>query len=145
MSDNKRTSTPTRSSASPMRGGPKGGGPGGHMSMMKGEKARDFKGTMGKLIEYLGSYKLGILVVMGFAIASTVFTIIGPKILGSATTKLFEGVMAMIAGTGAGIDFDFIGRIILITIALYLVSTIFSFIQGWIMSGISVDITYRHC
>ena len=143
MSDNKRTSTPTRSSASPMRGGPKGGGPGGHMSMMKGEKARDFKGTMGKLIEYLGSYKLGILVVMGFAIASTVFTIIGPKILGSATTKLFEGVMAMIAGTGAGIDFDFIGRIILITIALYLVSTIFSFIQGWIMSGISVDITYR--
>ncbi len=143
MSDNKRTSTPTRSSDSPMRGGPKGGGPGGHMSMMKGEKARDFKGTMGKLIEYLGSYKLGILVVMGFAIASTVFTIIGPKILGSATTKLFEGVMAMIAGTGAGIDFDFIGRIILITIALYLVSTIFSFIQGWIMSGISVDITYR--
>ncbi len=143
MSDNKRTSTPTRSSDSPMRGGPKGGGPGGHMSMMKGEKARDFKGTMGKLIEYLGSYKLGILVVMGFAIASTVFTIIGPKILGSATTKLFEGVMAMIAGTGVGIDFDFIGRIILITIALYLVSTIFSFIQGWIMSGISVDITYR--
>ena len=143
MSDNKRTSTQTRSSDSPMRGGPKGGGPGGHMSMMKGEKARDFKGTMGKLIEYLGSYKLGILVVMGFAIASTVFTIIGPKILGSATTKLFEGVMAMIAGTGAGIDFDFIGRIILITIALYLVSTIFSFIQGWIMSGISVDITYR--
>ena len=143
MSDNKRTSTPTRSSDSPMRGGPKGGGPGGHMSMMKGEKARDFKGTMGKLIEYLGSYKIGILVVMGFAIASTVFTIIGPKILGSATTKLFEGVMAMIAGTGAGIDFDFIGRIILITIALYLVSTIFSFIQGWIMSGISVDITYR--
>ncbi len=143
MSDNKRTSTPTRSSDSPMRGGPKGGGPGGHMSMMKGEKARDFKGTMGKLIEYLGSYKLGILVVMGFAIASTVFTIIGPKILGSATTKLFEGVMDMIAGTGAGIDFDFIGRIILITIALYLVSTIFSFIQGWIMSGISVDITYR--
>jgi ATP-binding cassette subfamily B multidrug efflux pump len=138
MSDNKRTSTPTRSS-----GGPRRGGPGGHMSMMKGDKARDFKGTMGKLLDYLGSYKIGILVVMVFAIASTVFTIIGPKILGRATTKLFEGVMAKIAGTGAGIDFDFIGRIILITIALYLVSTIFSFIQGWIMSGISVDITYR--
>ena len=138
MSDNKRTSTPTRPS-----GGPRRGGPGGHMSMMKGEKARDFKGTMGKLLDYLGSYKIGILVVMVFAIASTVFTIIGPKILGRATTRLFEGAMAMIAGTGAGIDFDFIGRIILITIALYLVSTIFSFIQGWIMSGISVDITYR--
>ena len=113
------------------------------MSMMKGDKARDFKGTMGKLLDYLGSYKLGILVVMVFAIASTVFTIIGPKILGRATTKLFEGVLEMIAGSGAGIDFDFIGRIILITIALYLISTIFSFIQGWIMSGISVDITYR--
>jgi ATP-binding cassette subfamily B multidrug efflux pump len=143
MSDNKRTSTPTRPSGGPMRGGPRRGGPGGHMSMMKGEKARDFKGTMGKLLDYLGSYKIGILVVMIFAIASTVFTIIGPKILGRATTRLFEGVMAMIAGTDAGIDFDFIGRIILITIALYLVSTIFSFIQGWIMSGISVDITYR--
>jgi len=138
MSDNKRTSTPSRPS-----GGPRRGGPGGHMSMMKGEKARDFKGTMGKLLDYLGSYKIGILVVMVFAIASTVFTIIGPKILGRATTRLFEGVMAMIGGTGAGIDFDFIGRIILITIALYLVSTIFSFIQGWIMSSISVDITYR--
>ena len=116
MSDNKRTSTPTRPS-----GGPRRGGPGGHMSMMKGEKPRDFKGTMGKLLDYLGSYKIGILVVMVFAIASTVFTIIGPKILGRATTRLFEGAMAMIAGTGAGIDFDFIGRIILITIALYLV------------------------
>ncbi len=143
MSENKRTSTPTRPSGGAMRGGPRRGGPGGHMSMMKGEKARDFKGTMSKLFDYLGSYKIGILVVMVFAIASTVFTIIGPKILGRATTRLFEGVMAMIAGTGAGIDFDFIGRIILITIALYLVSTIFSFIQGWIMSGISVDITYR--
>ncbi|MCD6424598.1 MAG: ABC transporter ATP-binding protein [Anaerolineales bacterium] len=112
-------------------------------AMMKGDKARDFKGTMSKLLAYLGSYNIGILVVMVFAIASTVFTIIGPKILGRATTKLFEGVMAMIAGTGAGIDFDFIGRIILITIGLYLTSTIFSYIQGWIMSGIAVDITYR--
>jgi len=93
------------------------GGPGGHMgAMMKGDKARDFKGTMGKLLDYLGSYKIGILVVMLFAIASTVFTIIGPKILGRATTKLFEGVLEMIAGTGGGIDFDFIGRIILTTI-----------------------------
>ena len=140
MSDNKRTTTPTRPSGGPRPGR---GGPGGHMGMMKGDKARDFKGTMSKLLAYLGSYNIGILVVIVFAVASTVFTIIGPKILGRATTKLFEGVMAMIAGTGAGIDFDFIGRIILITIALYLVSTIFSFIQGWIMSGIAVDITYR--
>ncbi|MFV1948837.1 MAG: ABC transporter ATP-binding protein [Anaerolineales bacterium] len=119
-------------------------GPGSHMgAMMKGDKARDFKGTMRKLIDYLGSYNIGILVVFLFAIASTVFTIIGPKILGQATTKLFEGVLEMIAGTGNGIDFDFISRIILITIGLYLASAIFSYIQGWIMSGISMDITYR--
>lgn len=111
--------------------------------MMKGEKARDFRGTMAKLLDYLGAYRLGILLVMVFAIASTVFTIIGPKILGQATTKLFEGVLALISGTGSGIDFSYIGRIILITIGLYLTSAIFSFIQGWIMSGISIDITYR--
>ena len=146
MSENKRTTKPARETGGPMRGpGPRPGrGPGGHMgAMMKGDKAQDFKGTMSKLLAYLGSYNVGILVVMVFAIASTVFTIIGPKILGRATTKLFEGVMAMIAGTGDGIDFDFIGRIILITIGLYLTSTIFSYIQGWIMSGIAVDITYR--
>jgi len=146
MSENKRTTKPAHETGGPMRGpGPRPGrGPGGHMgAMMKGDKAQDFKGTMSKLLAYLGSYNVGILVVMVFAIASTVFTIIGPKILGRATTKLFEGVMAMIAGTGDGIDFDFIGRIILITIGLYLTSTIFSYIQGWIMSGIAVDITYR--
>ncbi len=122
------------------RGGPMGHGP---MAMMKGEKARDFKGTMLKLIAYLGSYRVPILVVMVFAVASTVFNIIGPKTLGKATTKLFEGVMGQIAGTGAGIDFDYIGRIILITLALYLGSSLFGYIQGWIMSGISMDITYR--
>ena len=143
MSENKRTSKPTRPSGGPTRGGPSRGGPGGHMSMMKGEKARDFKGTMGKLLDYLGSYKAGIVVVMIFAIASTVFTIAGPKILGQATTALFEGVIASIAGSQEGFDFDFIGRIILITGGLYLTSTLFSYIQGWIMSGISTDITYR--
>ena len=117
-------------------------GRGGHMGMMPGEKARDFKGTMAKLIQYLGSYKIGIVIVMLFAIASTVFTIVGPKILGQATTTLFEGVMAQIAGTG-GIDFDAIGRVILLTLGLYLASAAFSAIQGWIMSGISMDITYR--
>jgi ATP-binding cassette subfamily B protein len=113
------------------------------MAMMRGEKARDFKGTMARLIAYLGSYRRAILVVMVFAVASTVFNIIGPKILGQATTKLFEGVMGQITGTGSGIDFEYIGRIILITLGLYLGSSLFGYIQGWIMSGISMDITYR--
>jgi ATP-binding cassette subfamily B protein len=113
------------------------------MAMMQGEKARDFKSTMVNLIQYLGSYKIAIVIVMLVAVASTIFTIAGPKLLGQATTKLFEGVMEQIAGTGAGIDFDFIGRIILITLALYLVSALFSAIQGWIMTNISMDITYR--
>jgi len=143
MSENNRKTTPNRPAGGPVRGPGPRRGPGGHMGMMKGDKARDFKGTMAKLLDYLGAYRIGILIVMVFAIASTVFNIIGPKILGRATTKLFEGVMAMIAGSGAGIDFDYIGRIILITTGLYLGSTLFSYIQGWIMSGISVDITYR--
>ncbi len=125
-----------RGSHGPMRRG-------GPMAMMKGDTARDFKGTMKKLLDYLGAYKIGILVVMVFAIASTIFNIAGPKILGRATTTLFEGVMGMISGTGQGIDFDTIGRILLLTGGLYLASAAFSFIQGWIMSGISQDITYR--
>jgi len=132
-----RSSSPQRKGSSgPMRRG-------GPMAMMKGDKARDFKGTMGKLLDYLGAYKLGVLIVLIFAIASTVFNIIGPKILGRATTTLFEGVMASISGSGEGIDFDTIGNIVVWTAALYLTSTLFSYIQGWIMSGISIDITYR--
>ena len=129
------------SNRGPARPGPMGRG--GPMAMMKGDKARDFKGTMRKLGQYLGSYKISILIVMIFAVGSTIFSIIGPKILGKATTKLFEGVMGQIAGSGAGIDFDYISRIILITLALYLASAFFSYIQGWIMSNISMDITYR--
>lgn len=124
----------------PNRRGPIGHG--GPMAMMKGESARDFKGTMRKLIQYLGAYKLAILVVILFAIASTIFSIAGPKILGQATTKLFEGVMAVIAGTGS-IDFTAIGQIILFTLVLYLLSAILGYVQGWIMSGISMNITYR--
>ena len=132
-----RIPTPGRTgSRGPMRRG-------GPMAMLKGDKARDFKGTMKKLLDYLGSYKVGILVVLIFAIASTVFNIIGPKILGRATTTLFEGVMASLRGTGEGIDFDAIGRILLWTGALYLASSLFNFVQGWIMSNISIDITYR--
>ena len=136
------TSSDRRPPVGPMRGrGPMGHG--GPRAMMRGEKPRDFKGTMTKLIEYLGSYKIAIVVMMLFAGGSTVFNIAGPKILGQATTKLFEGVMGQITGTGLGFDFDDIGRIILIALALYLTSAFFSFIQGWIMSGISMDITYR--
>ena len=94
----------------PMRGRGPMGRDHGPMAMMQGDKARDFKGTITKLIQYLGSYKLAIVAVMLFAVASTIFTIAGPKILGEATTKLFEGVMGQITGTGSGIDFEFIGR-----------------------------------
>jgi ATP-binding cassette subfamily B multidrug efflux pump len=124
--------------------GPMGMGRGGPMAMMRrGEKPHDFKGTMVKLIRYLSSYKVAIAIVMSFAIASTIFSIAGPKVLGKATTKLFEGVMSQIAGTGSGIDFGYIGRIIVITLTLYLLSSLFGYIQGWIMSSVSMDITYR--
>jgi ATP-binding cassette subfamily B protein len=115
---------------------------GGHMSMMSGDTARDFRGTMAKLVAYLGPYKWLVLVVMVFAIASTAANIAGPKILGEATTTLFEGVMAQLRGTGE-IDFQAIGRILLITLGLYLLSTLFGYIQGWIMADVSTNIAYR--
>ena len=136
------TSAPAPAARGPMGGrgrGPMGGGP---MAMIRGEKPRDFKGTMKKLIQYLGSYKVAILIVMIFAIASTIFSIAGPKLLGNATTKLFAGVMAQIAGSGS-IDFGAIGHIILEVLFLYLLSALFAYIQGWVMSGISMNITYR--
>jgi ATP-binding cassette subfamily B protein len=117
-------------------------GRGGPMMMMKGEKPRDFRGTLIKLVQYLGAYKVPILVVMLIAIASTIFTIFGPKIMGKATTKLFEGVIAKLTGAGS-IDFAYIGNIILLTLGLYLISVILSYIQGWIMANISMDITYQ--
>jgi ATP-binding cassette subfamily B protein len=115
----------------------------GHGMGAGGEKAADFKGTMANLIEYLGAYKRSIVIVMIIAIASTVFAIAGPKILGNATTRLFEGMMDQIRGGTAGIDFTYIGNILLITLGLYLLSSIFNYIQGWIMSGISADIAYK--
>lgn len=128
-----------------MRGGPqrRQPGPGGHMAaMMKGDKARDFKGTMKKLIEYLGKYKLTIVIVMLFAVGSTAANIAGPKMLGKATTKLFEGVMAQLGGNGE-IDFTYIGQIVGWTLGLYLLSTLFAYIQGWIMADVSTNIAYR--
>lgn len=105
-------------------------------------KARDFKGTMRKLIEYLGAYRGLIIIVFIFAVASTAANIAGPKILGNATTKLFEGVMAELNGSGS-IDFAYIGRVVTLTLGLYLVSALFAYIQGWIMSNVSTDIAYR--
>jgi len=122
--------------------GPMGGGPMGHGMAMPGAKAQDFKGTMKKLIAYLGKYRSTIMIVFIFAIASTAANIAGPKILGEATTKLFEGVLAQIGGTGS-IDFTAIGRIILITLGLYLMSAFFAYIQGWIMADVSTNIAYR--
>lgn len=122
-------------------GGPRPGGP--HGFAMPGEKARDFKGTMRKLIGYLSAYKLSMLVVFVFAIASTIFSVIGPKILGKATTRLFEGVVGQIAGTSSGIDFEYIGNILLIMLGLYLLSALFGYIQGWTMSGVSMQVSYR--
>ena len=120
-----------------MPGGHRGPGP-----MAVGEKAKDFKGTMKKLMGYMGSYKIPILLVAVFAVGSTVFNIAGPKILGKATTEIFNGLVGKITG-GSGIDFEKIGRILLGLLCLYLVSALFSFIQGYIMTGISQKMTYR--
>jgi len=117
-----------------------GHGPGG--MMMPGEKARDFKGTMKRLIKALSPYRWSFLVVLIFAAASTVFNIIGPKILGNATTILFDGVLASLAGTGS-IDFDAIGRILVTMAILYTIASLFGYIQGWIMSGVSAKVTYN--
>jgi len=134
-------STPTnRGSARGPMGGPMGrGGPMGMLS--KGEKPRDFKGTLNKLIQYLGRYKLLILFVWLLAIASTAAAIFGPKILGKATTTLFEGVMAQFVGTGT-VDFTAIGNILLQALLLYVFSAMLSFSQGWIMTGVAMKITY---
>jgi len=121
-------------------GGPRGGPPG---MLRGGEKARDFKGTMAKLLRYLSPYKWQFVVVMVFSVASTVFNIIGPKILGKATTKLFEGAVGILAGTSASIDFVYIGNILALLAGLYVAATVFGFIQGWVMTNVSMKMTYR--
>lgn len=115
-------------------------GPGG--GMMPGEKAKDFKGTTGKLLKYMGAFKYGLIAVMIFAVGGTAFNILGPKILSKATTELFNGLMAKVSGIG-GIDFGKIGRILLILLVVYLISACLSFIQGLIMTGISQKMCYR--
>ena len=120
------------------RHGPRGP----HGGMAPGEKAKDFRGTMKKLMTYIGKYKFAVATVIVFAIGSTIFSIIGPKILSKATTELFNGLVAKIKGTG-GIDFDKIGKILLILLTMYLVSAVFSFIQGWIMTGVTQKLCFR--
>ncbi len=121
----------------------RGRGPMGHGGRMgTGEKPKDLKNAIKKILAYIGNYKFAILVVMIFAAASTVFNVIGPKILGKATTALSEGLMRKIQGTG-GMDFDYIRNILLLVLGLYAVGAVFSFIQGWIMTGITQKVCYR--
>ena len=116
------------------------GGPGGHM--MPGEKPKDLKGTLGKLVAFMGRFKVAIIVVLVFAIGSTIFNIVGPKVLSTATTELFNGIVAKIDGSG-GIDFDKIASILLFTFGLYVLSAACSFVQGWIMSSVSQRTCYQ--
>ncbi len=117
--------------------------PGGFgRGMAPGEKAKDFKGTIRKILKYIGRYKIAVIIVMIFAACSTVFNVLGPKILGRATTELASGLMAKIQGTG-GIDFGKIGMILLTVLSLYLVAMVFGLLQGFIMTGITQKICYR--
>nr|WP_238480634.1 ABC transporter ATP-binding protein [Caldicellulosiruptor diazotrophicus] len=119
-------------------------GPGGPMGPgFVGEKPKDFKTAMKKLIKYLSAYKFSIIAVIVLAMLSAAFSIAGPKILSKAITKIFEGLMSKISGSSNGIDFEYVGKIILILLGLYIVSALFGYIQGWIMSGVSMKLTYR--
>ena len=121
------------------RRGPMGNGPiGGRF-----EKPEDFKGTFSKLLNYLKPYTFKLTIVMIFAIGSTVFSIVGPKILGKATTKIFEGLVSKVSGAGGGIDFQYILNIVFLLIGLYLISAIFSYIQGFIVTGVAQKVSYN--
>lgn len=122
-----------------MGGGPMGGGPMG----MKTEKAKDFKGTIKKLLAYMKPYKLSMIIVLIFAIGSAGFSIVGPKIMGKAVTKIYLGLLEKVSGTGKGINFEYIGKTLLFLIGLYVISAIFSFIQGYVMSGVAQKVSYR--
>ena len=113
---------------------------GGHGMRGSGEKAKDFKGTMRRLVSYLAKYRLSIIIVLIFAIGSVTFSVIGPKILGK---EIFNGLVSKVSGNGTGIDFDAIKRVLITLILLYVVSAVFSFIQGFIMSGISQKVAYN--
>ena len=126
----------------PGRGGPMGGPMG--RAGMGGEKPKSFRKAMGTFLKYLKPYRVSLALVFIFAIASTVFMIVGPKMLGNATTKLFEGIVNKVMHVpGATVDFSYIGRIAIILLCLYVASAIFSFLQGYIMSGIAMKVTYN--
>ena len=140
MNENKvkTSNTPQRG---PMGGGPMGGGPMRGIGMTA-PKAKDFKGTMYKLIGYLGTHRLTILLVWVLAVVSTVFTIVGPKILAGATDELITGYMNQIAGTGS-INFSKIGQIIIWLVGLYITSAMFSYLQGFVMTGVTAKVTFK--
>ncbi len=133
MSEQTKTTMPRR--------GPMGGGGPGH-GMMPGEKAKDFKGTVGKLLGYMGKYKIALVFIILFAAGSAAFAVVGPKITGQATTEIFDGLVAKIGGTG-GIDFGRIAQILLKLLAIYLFSAALAFVQSWLMTGITQKIAYR--
>jgi len=123
---------------------PGGFGRGPMGGMGKVEKAKNFKGTMNKLIQYLKPYSLALITVIIFAIGSAAFSIVGPKILGKATTKLFEGLVSKVMGVeGAAIDFTYIGNIVILLLGLYIVSALFGIIQGYIISGVAQKVSYN--
>ena len=128
-----KTQAPTRRQAGPM---------GGRGPMARGEKPKDFKGAMLKLLGYVGRHKVAVFFAIVFAVCSVIFNIVGPKVLGSVTTKLYEGLVAKVQGTGA-VDFDWIGRTLLLLLGLYLASSACNLIQGWLMTGVTQKICYR--
>lgn len=118
-------------------------GPMGRMGgMRRGEKAKDFKGTMRQLLGYIGQHKIAVLAAVAFAVCSVIFNIVGPKVLGQVTTKLFEGLVAKVNGTG-DVDFDWIAKTLGFLLCLYLASSACSLIQGWLMTGVTQKICYR--
>ena len=119
--------------------GPMGGGHGPGRVV---EKPKDFKGTMLKLLGYVGKHKIAVFFAIAFAMCSVLFNIVGPKVLGEVTTKLYEGLVAKVAGTGS-VDFDWIGRTLLLLLGLYLASSACNLVQGWLMTGVTQKICYR--
>ncbi|SHO51472.1 ABC transporter ATP-binding protein [Anaerocolumna xylanovorans] len=135
MSDEKnvQTAKTAKHSRGPMGGGPFGG---------PVEKPKDFKGSISKLVKYISAYKISIIIAILFAIGSTIFFIIGPKILGHVTTDIFKGLLGKVQGTGE-IDFTKIGETLLLLLGFYVISSIFSFVQSYIMTGVTQKVTYR--
>ena len=137
--DMSRTDAPKRRPGGP---GPMGGGGHGHGPGRVVEKPKDFKGTMLKLLGYVGKHKIAVFFAIAFAMCSVLFNIVGPKVLGEVTTKLYEGLVAKVAGTGS-VDFNWIGRTLLLLLGLYLASSACNLVQGWLMTGVTQKICYR--